>query len=64
MTTAIISRPWYAVWDANGNETGDVRWLRIGSGRWYIEAGKWGIAARFDSLHFTAHHDAASEEAA
>lgn len=52
----------YSVQDANGNEIGNVRWLKIGRGKWFAEAGKWGIAARFGAIHFSLHFDRAEEE--
>jgi len=59
---SVISRPWYARYDQYGNELADVRWLRVGRKRWYIETGKWGVVARFGSIHFTTHYDPAEEE--
>lgn len=57
-----VSRPWYSRMDAYGNEIADVHWWRVGSRRWYVEAGKWGIVARFGVIHFALHFDPAEED--
>lgn len=62
MMSQLVSRPWYCVTDSNGNEIGDVRWLRIGRGQWYIEVGKWGVAARFGAIRFGLYFDQGEED--
>ena len=57
-----VSRPWYSRMDAYGNEIANVRWLRVGRRRWYVEAGKWGVVARFGVIHFALHFDPAEED--
>lgn len=57
-----MSIRYYSIQDGLGNELADVRWLRLGHGRWYIEGGKWGIVARLGSIHLALHYDPASED--
>ncbi len=53
--STLVSRPWYSKTDALGNETGDVRWLRLGRGSWWVEFGKWGVNAHLGKLYVSLH---------
>ena len=57
----LVSRQWYCEVDADGHER-DVRWLRVGLGRWYVEAGRWGLAGRLGPFWFVANLDPSREE--
>lgn len=55
---SILSRPWYSQQDYLGNEVRDVRWVRVGRGRWYVEVGKWGINAQAGTVSLALHFNA------
>jgi hypothetical protein len=58
----LVSREWYSINGPDGYEH-DVRWLRVGRGRWWAEIGKWGIAVRLGPVHLTLHFDPREDDA-
>jgi hypothetical protein len=53
---ALVSRPWYTRYDRSGDEQ-DVRWLRLGPRRCYVEVGRWGIDIRIGPARLSGYFD-------